>query len=100
MLIANLKQQPQALLLNWKPNMSWKNFKGAIAQHIPGTTTNRINKINRLSENPESLSSIEQARIAAGHVMGRGLLVVPLLVLVLMGMNTHKLEWALVVLSL
>lgn len=50
--------------------MSWTNFKGAIAQHIPGTTTNRINKLNKLSENPESLSSIEQGRVAAGHVLG------------------------------
>lgn len=51
--------------------MSWKNFKGAIAQHIPGTTTNRINKLNTLSANPEHISSIEQARIGAGHVLGR-----------------------------
>lgn len=51
--------------------MSWTNFKGAVAQHIPGTTTNRINKLNRLSKNPESLSSIEQGRIATGHMLGR-----------------------------
>lgn len=51
--------------------MNWDNAIGAIAKHIPGTTTNRINKLNTLSAHPEHISSIEQARIGAGHVLGR-----------------------------
>lgn len=51
--------------------MNWDNAIGAIAKHIPGTTTNRINKLNTLSANPEHISSIEQARIGVGHVLGR-----------------------------
>ena len=51
--------------------MSWDNFVGAVAKHIPGTTTSRINKINSLAENPAAVSALEQSRVAAGHVMGR-----------------------------
>lgn len=51
--------------------MSWNNFVGAVAKHIPGTTTSRINKINSLAENPAAVSALEQSRVAAGHVMGR-----------------------------